>query len=495
MADKHLPHVERLEAVAASEGLIAIAGRRDVAGARTSVHLAKLPKCEPLGSVEIDDAVHSLAFSGRLLCAGTAGGDLHLWKVSDTEALVAFGIDVGRHGGPVRAVLAHDGEWVATVGDDGVLKVSTIGDRGFSTTMARQLSPRGLRALAHAPDDGLIAAGGDDGVARSLATTDIENGDVRDMPMGDAIFSLEFLGDGRLAAGCGKGGLRFAYLEGAPEPEDRAKDAAHDGPVRTLIYSAQLLDGAKRRLPRRLISTSEDGTIKAWQVDSRRKPPTTTVSSSALSCAVLVPGSSRAKPERRGGTLAVVDTGRTLSLLPVDEEGKPGDDITRVRSLFEQTAAELKAKKDEVRVQACSTLAPLPEDEARRQLDRALRKDKSPVVRRAAAAAIGQGNRRLSRPALREALSDGEKKVRESALRALEKIESDAPVAAARAALDSSKADMRVTAIGKLPALREQSPLVPALIAKALSDGEADVRTAALDALYKLDVGKPLNAA
>lgn len=490
MAANFLPHLERLEAIAISPaGLIAIGGRRD-GDAPTSVHVATLPKVEGPISLETGSPILALAFVGEILCAGDSEGRIHLW---DGAKKLATGGVHPHHKGAIRALVAVGAE-LASVGDDGVVRIASVLASGLSASRERSLSKRSLRAVTFDEGLGAIAVGGDDGVVRSFAM-ESDASEVREMDMGASVTALTFLGDGRIAAGCADGSVRFAFLEGAAEPEERSKDAAHEAAVRSLVYSAQLYDVAKRPLPRRLLSVSEDGDVKAWQVDTKRKPPTVTVSRKALTGAVLIPGNARAKGDKRGGTLAVVSRNRILSFLTVDEEGKVSDSIGRVQSRFEELAGLVKSKKDDVRIGACSELGKLAEDEARKQLDKVLLGDNKPAVRRAAAAAIASGDRRLSRPALRQALSDPDPKVRDASLRALEAIERDTPVAAARAALASSKSDIRIAGVRRLPELREQSSLVPALIAQTLTDDNEKVRSAALDALYKLEADAPLDAA
>tara|TARA_R110002096_G_scaffold434832_1_gene658100 strand:+ start:97542 stop:104081 length:6540 start_codon:yes stop_codon:yes gene_type:complete len=496
MAANFLPHLERLEAVAISQaGLIAVGGRRD-GDAPTSVHVATLPKVESPISLETGEAVLALAFVGEVLCAGDSKGHIHLWD--GAKKLKSLG-SVQHHKGAIRALIAV-GNQLGSVGDDGVFRLAKLTASGLGAASELALSKRSLRAItfdAGAGDEDLgavaVAVGGDDGIVRSFFAK--ADGAPREMDMGAAVTALAFLGDGRIAAGCADGSLRFAFLEGAAEPEERSKDAAHEGAIRSLIYSAQLYDVAKRPLGRRLLSVAEDGDIKAWQVDSKRKPPTLKVSQKALTGAVLIPGNPKAKGDKRGGTLAVVDRRRTLSLLTVDQEGKVSDSISRVQSRFEELAGLVKSRKDDVRIGALSDLGKLAEDEARKQLDATLLGDNKPAVRRAAAAAIGSSDRRLSRPALRQALSDSDPKVRDASLRALEKIEHETPVAAARAALGSSKSDIRIAGVRRLPALRAQSSLVPALIAQTLSDDSEKVRAAALDALYSLESDASLDAA
>lgn len=492
MAANFLAHLERLEAVAISQGgLIAIGGRRD-GNAPTSVHIATLPKLEGLSSMEVGEPVLALAFVGEILCAGDAAGRVHLWDCS--EKMKSLGSHE-QHEGAIRGLLAARSK-LGSVGDDGVFCLTEISAAGPGASTKVALSKRSLRALAFDEAHAAVAIGGDDGMVRTLSTEGKLNAaSAREMEIGAGVSALCFLGDGRIAAGCADGSVRFAFLEGAAEPEDRSKDAAHSAAVRTLIYTAELRDVAKRVLPRRLLSVSEDGDVKAWQVDTKRKPPTLKVSSRPLTQAVLLAGSPKAKAERRGGTLIVVDRSRTVSLLTVDEEGKASDSISRVKSRFEELDGLVKSKKDDVRIAAIGELGRLPEDQARKVLDAKLLEDNKPAVRRAAAAALAAGDRRLSRPALRSALSDSDPKAREAALRALETIERDTPVAAARAALQSTKSDIRRTGVSRLPELRAKSSLVPALIAQTLSDENETVRAAALDALYKLEDDSPLTAA
>lgn len=491
---KFLPHVERLEAIAHSaSGLLAIAGTRDGQAQSTDVHVVRLPKLEALHALSVQGSVHCLAFSGSTLCAGTDAGSVLFWDTDETgDRSTALASLDASHRGPVRALAVH-GSRLASVGADGRLQVHRLDSANAATEFSRELSGRELRAVVWSQDGETLMVGGDDGIARSFAAT--ADSPVREMDMGESVFSLVPLGDGRLVAGCGDGAVRITFLEGAADVEDRAKDAAHRGPVRRLIYTAPLTDSANRELPRRLISVSEDGDVKAWQVDTRRKPPTLSVTSSTATDAVLLPASSRAKAEQRGGTLIVVDRGRTLALTRVDEGGKPGDAVDRVQGRLAELRANLGSKKDEVRIESCKALGELPEDEARSALDAVLLGDKSARVRRAAASAIRDGDRRLSRAALRQALSDRDPDVRVDALAALEHIERETPIAAVRAAADSSHADMRVAAVRRLPPLREASPLVPGLVAELLSDRDAGVRSEALSALFSLEPDAPLSAA
>lgn len=505
MADKFGPHVERLHAVAASPSrrFVAVGGERDVLGGEpisTSVTLFAMPKLKPERTLKAGDAVHALAFvSDELLVAGLADGGLIGWDPSDEKGAALLKVKGKKsHQGAVRALAVGGmGKYLASVGDDGRLRVGTVesGDKGWKYSLLgeRSLSGRGLRAVAIDDRGETVAAAGDDGVIRTLAIDDLskkKGPEPRTMPCGQGgVYSLLFTGDGRIAAGCGDGSLHLCYLEGAVDDEDRSRDAAHNGPVTALAYSPQLYDSGKRPLQRRLFTVSEDGELKSWMLDNKRRPKTIKVASSAIRDMVLIPAGKGTKAARRGGTLAIVGHDRRLSTTTVDENAEAAESFERVDSQLEDLGKNLRASSLQVRKGAVTGLGKLPEDEARALLDRALDNDRAPEVRKAAAVALGKGNRRLSRPTLRKALSDGDKGVRKAAFDALTAIEKDAPLAPLRAALKSTQADIRILAVKALPALRATSPLVPGLVAECLRDSSDKVRTAALDALYTLADG------
>jgi ParB family chromosome partitioning protein len=494
----YAPHVERLRAVASSPSThrLAVAGDRDVrdpGAVSTSVTILSWPNLEAVASIGVKGSVTALAFCrDDVLAIGTASGAL-LVHHPDGHRL---GIDESRHRGAIQAIAADPaGKLVATAGDDGVLSLSGLDGSGAPlAARTHALSPRSLRAVRVDPEGSVIAAAGDDGVVRTLS---LGNGSAtpREMPLaGDGVGALEFIGDGRIAAGCADGSIRICYLEGAADAEDRSRKNVHEDAVIGLHHGVALEDDAGRPLPRRLFSVSVDGSIKSWQIDSRRPPKTYKVGGQP-SASALIPAPDGSSADRRGGTICVVDRGRRISLTRVNEQSEPSESIKRIASRMDQLAADLGADADKVRLAAITALESLVEDEARKLLDRALGGDKKPEVRIAAARAISRGDRRLSRPALRSALDDGKPEVRSAALATLTAIERPTPLAVAKAALKSKHVDMRVEALRRLPGLREASPLVPAMIAGALGDGRPEVRLAALDALYELEPDRPLEAA
>lgn len=491
MASNFGPQVERLTQVAASLSgrLVAVGGHRDVEGAEARVHVLEVQKAKSRSSIKVDGAVGALEFlQDDLLVIGNGsrllGGD-----VGAEQPKKAFSLSL-----PSKiTALARDalGGRLAVGTEDGTLRVYALTVEGGRPSLQpvgeKKLSGSPLRAAAIDDATNAVAAAGDDGVIRS-APIDRMAGDFREMPCGEGgIFALTFTGDGRVVAGCGDGSVRLCFLEGALDEEDRSGDLAHTGPVRALIYGPELLAEAERPLPRRLFSIGEDADLKSWILDTKRKPRTVNLGSAAAFAAAYVAAPAKAKAEEQGGKIAVVNRKRQLVLVTLDGRSDPSESLLRIESELARLAADLSAKGVQVRLDAVEALGKLPEDDARILLDRALTGDPQPEVRKLSADVIGRSDRRLSRPALRQALNDGKTEVREAALAALVRIERDAPLAPVRAALASSHADMRIEAVKRLPALRATSPLVPGLIAEKLSDPEPSVRMASLDALFVLE--------
>ncbi|WP_428264389.1 HEAT repeat domain-containing protein [Haliangium sp.] len=521
MAEKYGPHVERLHAVAASPSrrLLAIGGERDVdqstssassqAAVGSSLHLLTLPKLTAATSVAVDGAVHALAFAGdELIVAGLSTGAVLGWDASEAGTTTGAALPErlrieDAHAGAVHAVAVAAGSHgllLASVGDDGRLRLARVDAQGATLVAERVLSPRPLRAVAFSfdgTDPNAVAVAGDDGVIRALSVAEAGTAEPREMPCGEGgIGSLCFTGDGRIAAGCGDGSIRLCYLEGAVDAENRAGEAAHEGMVTGLVMSLALTDEAKRPLPARLFSIGADGALKAWLMDSRRRPRTVSLGTGLRALALVEPGRTN-KPERRGGSLVAVDDQRRIHVRQVNEQAEPAESGDRLGSVFDRLDEELGASSTKVRQDALASLGALPEDDARILLDRALARDRRPEVRKQAAEVIGASGRRLSRPALREALSDSDKGVRRAALAALTTIDEHTPLAPVRAALAAPYADLRVSAVKRLPGLRETSPLVPGLIAERLGDDADEVRRAALDALYQIsdDAIEPVRVA
>lgn len=457
------PQLERLSAVAASPSgrRIAIGGRRDAPGVTGStVHVFEGKKLEAKYAISIAAPVTALAFAGedRLFVADDAGG------IATYELTGEHPNAGASHTGATVLALVGDERVYAARQDGSVLVLDAVG----TTHRSIPLSKEPLRAIAYDAGTETIAAGGDEGVIFAVAGEE-----PRRMPCGEGgIESLAFTGDGRVAAGCGDGSIRLCFLEGAVDEEDRSGDDAHRGAVTALFVG-----------PNRLHSVGKDGNLASWFVDSRRKPKLTEVGG-GLTGGVLL-------DEQR---IALVGDNRRLTIVTLDEKGAPTK-TKRYGSAFERLAADLGARGAKARLDAVTILEGLAENEARELLDRALAGDGEADVRKAAAEAIGRSNRRRSRPALKTALDDKDAGVRRAAFDALASIEKATPIGPLSAALGSRHPDLRVLSVKRLPAERERSPLVPGLVSRTLSDGNDDVRKAALDALFTLEADAPLDAA
>lgn len=476
-ADKFGSHLEQLRTVALSSRWVVTSGHRHEAVLdATKVHFYDL-KGKPLGQVVVGKEITALAaLSSEQAVAGSADGTVMLLdvdKVSMTGQLGAASVTalaVSPNGAHIAAT--------TTTGHAFVLDASTL-----EVEHDLELSLRALRAVAFV-DDSTLVVGGDDGVARAAAW----RGDrvVREMPLGDhdGIRSVAITPDGRIAAGCVDGSIQMAFLQGAIDPEDRSGDHGHDGAVTGLVVGPALEDDNGQPLPRMLFSTSLDGDVKRWSIDTRRRPARYEGSQRIHGLAWRA-ASGRAKDDRAGGMLAWVSDDRRLLLQRLDRSSTPSDAVL-VQSELARLEGELNARALEARAGAVEAAAAIVEDEARLLLDRALREDRHESVRAQAAALIGGTARRKSAPALRAALGDNFPAVRRAALDALLTLLADTPVDALGSALAHGKSDVRIVAVQQLPAHRQRSPKVIGLIAHALSDDDRKVRTAALDALLSL---------
>ncbi|MCH9680853.1 MAG: HEAT repeat domain-containing protein, partial [Deltaproteobacteria bacterium] len=495
MTRKFASHVERVRAVSGSLSgrLFAHAGVRDTdAVSGTSIHVMSATKLTEQASVPVDTAVAALCFlADDLLIAGGASGVLHGIEVTAEAATLR--LSAPSLSAPITA-LARDttGKTLVATTEDGHVHAFSLVVDGATPRLEslgqRRVSARPLRAAAIDPSGRRVVVAGDDSVVRAVPLQQLADAEIRDMPLGEGgVFALATTDDGRVIAGAADGSIRLAYLDGALDEDNRSGDAGHTGPVRGLQLGPRLSDDNGQPLPARLYSIGDDGVLKSWPIDSRRKPRNVEVGKAGLGALAWLPAGSRAKAEKRGGLLVIADHRRRLSVLTLSQASEIAEDIDRIDGRLSQLREELGARSAKARQAALEALESLPEDDARRMLDRALGKDDTPDVRALAAKLIGRSGRRRSRPALREALNDGHKDVRRAALAALTTLESDAPLAPARAALRSRHPDIRKEALARLPKLRDVSPMVPAMIADRLRDDDAKVRHSALGALEALE--------
>ncbi|MBX2813743.1 MAG: HEAT repeat domain-containing protein [Myxococcales bacterium] len=480
------PHYEQLHAVATTSKLIAVGGRRCTPEINTShIHLFTL-KAKAKASVEVEASVLDLAFIGdSLLLVMTEEGRILGFDTANDPLSKQCEVSVAG----ARA-LAVSGNYFAVACGDGWLRLFELELKDKHPQLvalgARQLSSCELLTVAFDPRGELVATGGRDGVVRVMAIKGADGG-MREISLGGGtVTALAFSFDGRIVTGGEDGSLRIGYVEGAVDAEDRSGDAAHGGPVRGLLFGPELLDKAGCPKTRRLFSVGDDGVLKAWWIDTKRKPKVVEFGGTSIKGLAWIPAPVGAKTEEAGGRLVLADVERRISVLHLDSDANFRPSWV-VESNLMRLAKDLRAgTKEPVSLAALATLAQLPEDEARQHIDAALLKDPRSSVRRAAAEYAGQTNRRRSRAALRLALNDEHQEVRHAALTSLEQLEADSPVAPIQVALASLHGDIRKRAVEKLPEFHALSPLVLGLLAERLQDADDGVSAAAMDGLEVL---------
>jgi ParB family chromosome partitioning protein len=403
------------------------------------------------------------------LLAGTAKGDLAIWRTGGDGKTPDWQQAV--HTGAVRALVASDSQ-ILSVGDDGVLALHAIemdGDRPRLREQAkRRLSEQPLRAVALDEANGSVAAAGADNTIYVLPLAQLGDAEPRVMPCGErGIFALGFH---RRRADRGRLRRRFdpGLLSG--RRHRRRKSQRRRRPSGTGTRPAVQRGVERRAGPTPtppIVLAGEDGELKVWTLDQRRKPRTVPVGRNASALALFDP-LPQAKPEQRGGLLVAVTENRLIWLSPVDQNGNPSGNAETWHSRLQRLLDEVKANRSSSAT--LDALAQLAEDEAREGLEYVLGQDSRPGQRIEAAQKLGDGQRRRSRPTLAKALNDDHVGVRKAALKALEQIDAETPLQALQLALGSRHSDIRLDAVQRLTALRQASPLVPRLLNERLND-------------------------
>ncbi|HSK03579.1 MAG TPA: hypothetical protein VK932_20145, partial [Kofleriaceae bacterium] len=408
--------IERLEAIAAGRELVAVAGRRDAAGAAdggaatpaTHIHVFEASLLEGKGksrSIEAGGAVAALAFAGgELLLSGGEDGALVAWDVGGGRAAIDRAAALAL-GAPIRAIALDEG---AARGDAGTIAVGTA-DGALALVQLAIVDGR-TRLLAgerHALSDGPIAAvcwdaaglwlaGGLDGQLRVIGEAGIR----AIAPGGDGgIRAVGSVGDGRAVIGCGDGSIRTCFVVGEVEPVNRSGDHGHGAAVRALVLAPVVADDAGKELPRRLFSAGDDGVLKEWAVDGTRRPQSHDLELGPLTALALAPGPV-ARVDQAVGRLWTCSTDRKVAADVVGPDLELTGEPQPIGSLLDAYEERLRDPRaaSKVKLEIVAQLAAIPEDEARVLLDLALESG-PPDVRIAATGAMVAGGRRASRPA------------------------------------------------------------------------------------------------
>ena len=498
-------HLERLRVLALSDDnkWLAYGGFRDV---KSAVSQQKEVDCSKiLASAEITppasvvyivswpnlDGTQFIPSPGRVssllwlpnnyLLISTVTGSVCLWKVGDAIEFVAqyeLGSNQAAHKvcslGQVQASNGGNVLRVACACQNGNVQVLDFNPKSkeIVSVFNWPLSTQSLKVLAWAPDAKLLVTG-DEQIIYVLTTQ--EQQEPRSISLessGGGISSLVITPDLRFVVGSTDGSILIGYLQGDPEVELRSSGkTGHEG----VVYDLCLSSDAER-----LYSVAADGALKSWTLDNRRAPKTLDLGDSAVFAIVY-------GKAQKSSYIAAVNQKRRLRKVVLDNEGRPNEVEEDLASRWVSFKRALDARKVETRLEAIKALELLPEDEAVMAIQSVLRKDKQSVVRAAAAQALGRMKRQRAVVVLSEALSDSGQEVRKAAFEAIVSIEGEKSISPHQLALLKSKPDIQRHALSLLPAMRVFSPLVPGLIAQALSHTDKKVRFTALDALIELE--------
>jgi ParB family chromosome partitioning protein len=485
-------NIEKVRALAANARLLLVGGVRASASSRLTAYEPSTQKVA--WSVELPSGVLGLALAGERWVAACVDGAVRIGAL-DTGALQRE-VKEAHVGACTRVALSPDGQRAFTVGMDGFLRAWEL-DKGKRVHEWRG-SPQALRAVAVDPTGTYAACAGDDAVVRSFT---LASGARRDMPGHEGpVRALAFTPrDGRLVSAGDDGRLRIWYLVGAVESEVRGeKGSGHEGSVLALLFPpTPTPERGEEEAPDRIYSAGDDGKVKAWRLDERRKPRTLDCGSKALHALAFAPPASSRQAKVQLGLVYTGGDDRKVRRFELATDGKPGEDLEDSAhgfDLFEEARRGNRPKREA----AVREAAALEEPEALDFVLSVLSGDKEQEVRKLAAEELGRQGRTGARVKLRERLNDDHPAVREAVLDSLARLETESPLAAPRAALESRHADMRIAGLRRLAALGTASPLVPGLLAGKLADTELSVGLAALDALSTVspkDSTEPLKTA
>jgi WD40 repeat protein/transcriptional regulator with XRE-family HTH domain len=202
-----------------------------------------------------NDAVMSVALSGdgRLLASGSLDGTVKLLDAASGRVRASL---PGHRGGVWGVSLSRDNRLLASGGQDGTVKLWDVTIGQLVVTLAGQSS--GIMAVALSGDGRLVVSGGQDGTVRlwEVATGQLVltlEGHI------GGVMAVALSADGRLVASGGAD--RTARLWAAPGGEHLATLSGHADQVWGVALSA---DG------RLLASSSLDGSVKLWSLEGAR---------------------------------------------------------------------------------------------------------------------------------------------------------------------------------------------------------------------------------
>lgn len=464
MATYAIGHLEQVRALAASGRLLAIGGTR--ADGTSAVTLFDAGTRKVTRTLPLHTHTAALAFVGKQLAIGGVDGQLFGFDFTSGEAL---GAPTLIHQGGVTALHGVEA-FLASTGVDGKVSVWSAGAKKHEFQ-----APCPQRAVALDLANNRVAAAGDDGVVRVFTFGQKQPREMEGHR--GAVTALAFTPrDGRLASTGDDGTVRFWYLEGAVECEVRGEgDTGHAGGATALAFLPSPKDGAKDSSDR-LISTGVDAKIRTTRLDDKKRSKTYDADGPQRALALV-------ESDPRKALIEIVTAGesRKLTFLEVSVEGALPDTQHQGLDGFTNFANQLKSAQRPAKEQLAKELPKIPEAESLPLLQ-TLAGDRENPVRLALAKTLKDVRRKDARALLRALVKDKDAGVAQAGLEALAATEAE-PFLAYREGLKALVPSVRIAALKALAPLYPAVPLVPALVAGLLKDGDPAVRLAALDAL------------